>query len=386
MSKSLSDSTRSEIGKYELVLSAVLTIVFVVLLGFMRSPIEAEDLSWIKKIDIKGVYSVNEKLTRGKNLSLPGPECVVEDEDKNIYTGLRDGRLLKISPDLNGKIGEGLIETFFLSYFPHLPSSYPNASHGRPLGLRIRGKKLFVMDSIYGLYTIHLETKEVDFLVSLTDVYPPMKLPDDLDITSDDKFIYFTDACQLFPIHLSIYSFFEGKCTGRLFRYEISTKKIETLVEGLCFANGVQLSRDEKMLVLAESLPRRINYFNVNDFSLKSRVLLPTLPDNVRINKRGNYWVGSNTPYDDILLFLFSKPLLRNIMSGLIPISTIMKHIPKQHSVLLELNDEGKVLQSLHDPYASLVEGISHGSDLSDGRIALGSYMGDKLAFADIND
>ena len=67
------------------------------------------------------------------------------------------------------------------------------------------------MDSIYGLYTIHLETKEVDFLVSLTDVYPPMKLPDDLDITSDDKFIYFTDACQLFPIHLSIYSFFEGR-------------------------------------------------------------------------------------------------------------------------------------------------------------------------------
>ena len=71
-------------------------------------------------------------------------------------------------------------------------------------------------------------------------------------------------------------NFFEGKCTGRLFRYEINTKKIETLVEGLCFANGVQLSKDEKMLVLAESLPRRINYFNVNDFSLKSRVLLPS--------------------------------------------------------------------------------------------------------------
>ena len=71
--------------------------------------------------------------------------------------------------------------------------------------------RLFVMDAIYGLYTINLATKEVKMLLHANDVKPSMKFPNDLDITADGKVIYFTDSSCRFPITKLIYEALEGE-------------------------------------------------------------------------------------------------------------------------------------------------------------------------------
>ena len=38
------------------------------------------------------------------------PESIVEDEFKNLYVGLRDGKIVKIFPSKHGAIGEGETE------------------------------------------------------------------------------------------------------------------------------------------------------------------------------------------------------------------------------------------------------------------------------------
>ena len=51
--------------------------------------------------------------------------------------------------------------------------------------------------------------------------------------------------------------------------------------------------------------------------------------------------------------------------------------------MLFELNDNGQVLRTLHDPTGNLTYALSQATDLSDGRLALGSYAAPFLAIAD---
>jgi len=54
------------------------------------------------------------------------------------------------------------------------------------------------------------------------------------------------------------------------------------------------------------------------------------------------------------------------------------------HNIVVEVTDKGEVLRVLHDPDRRLTYGLTEATELSDGRIALGSYIGDHLSFATI--
>ena len=79
--------------------------------------------------------------------------------------------------------------------------------------MRVKAGKLYVMDAIYGMYTIELKTRKLQFLVKPTDVQPRLMFPDDLDITADGKTIYFSDATTRFPETKALYSILEGELT-----------------------------------------------------------------------------------------------------------------------------------------------------------------------------
>jgi len=50
----------------------------------------------------------------------------------------------------------------------------------------------------------------------------------------------------------------KGKCDGRIFEYNTRTKTLSVVLNGLCFPNGVELTNDEKYLIVAESLGSRM--------------------------------------------------------------------------------------------------------------------------------
>ena len=67
------------------------------------------------------------------------------------------------------------------------------------------------MDANYGMYTLDVITRKRKVLVTLDAVTPPMKFPNDLDITVDGKTIYFTDSSYKHSIHELISEVLEGK-------------------------------------------------------------------------------------------------------------------------------------------------------------------------------
>jgi sugar lactone lactonase YvrE len=84
----------------------------------------------------------------------------------------------------------------------------------------------------------------------------PVNFIDDLDVDKDG-IIYFSDASSRSNIHSLILEVLGGP-TGRLVQYDPKTKNSEVLIDGLHFANGVQLSKKEDFVLISETMGERV--------------------------------------------------------------------------------------------------------------------------------
>lgn len=80
---------------------------------------------------------------------------------------------------------------------------------------------------------------------------------DSFDLSKNGK-IYFTDATSKYEMDNYLTDIIEGKPNGKLFSYDISTNDIELLIDGLYFANGVEISPDQSAVYVSESLRYRV--------------------------------------------------------------------------------------------------------------------------------
>jgi len=68
---------------------------------------------------------------------------------------------------------------------------------------------------------------------------------------------------------------FQGSSTGRIFQYSLETKIVKKVIDNLSLANGVQLSRDEKTLLVVESTSYRMCFFDINTWKKKYMLHFP---------------------------------------------------------------------------------------------------------------
>uniref|UniRef100_H2Y815 Strictosidine synthase conserved region domain-containing protein n=1 Tax=Ciona savignyi TaxID=51511 RepID=H2Y815_CIOSA len=225
---------------FPLMLFAVITsVAAIMVIGYLISPIKAEVFKDVQHVPLTGVFSVNEKLSKGVRITgLPGPESVVEGSGGKLYTGLADGRIVCIHPSSDGEIGAGKVENITTGSIQGAAMSSDALGHGRPLGLRVIANTLYVMDSIYGLYTVDLITKSTNLLIAPDAVTPVMKFPNDLTFSADGQTVYFTVVSSLDGITDVAHTIFRGDCTSRVFKYDLSTRKLTLVLENLCTANG----------------------------------------------------------------------------------------------------------------------------------------------------
>uniref|UniRef100_H2Y808 Strictosidine synthase conserved region domain-containing protein n=1 Tax=Ciona savignyi TaxID=51511 RepID=H2Y808_CIOSA len=218
---------------------ALTTVLFALLCvyGYYSSPINAVEITGVVEVPFEGSFALNRKLSKGKRIPIHAPESCVEASDKKIYLSLHDGRIVCIHPSSDGEIGAGKVENITTGIIQGAATTSDAWGHGRPLGLRLRENSLYVMDAIYGFYVVDLPTKSIKILVKPDDVSPPMKFPDDFDITADGKTVYFTDASAKYPIPLLVQEVLEGSCTGRILKYDMVSQKLEVVRDGLCFPN-----------------------------------------------------------------------------------------------------------------------------------------------------
>ncbi|MGH3356054.1 MAG: SMP-30/gluconolactonase/LRE family protein [Nocardioidaceae bacterium] len=230
-------------------------------------------------------------------IELPGygTEDVLVDDAGRVLTGTEDGRIFRVSAD------GGVIELLAFT-------------GGRPLGLEFAPDgSLVVCDARRGLLRVDLRTEAVDVLVDEVDG-APLRFCNNAAVAGDGT-IFFTDSTRGSGIDHWKADLLEHSCTGRLLRRDPSGD-VETLVDGLAFANGVALAADESYVAVAETGAYAVQRLWLSGSRAgKQEPLvdnLPGFPDNISTGSDGLVWVTIASPRDPFLdLLLPRHPLLR---------------------------------------------------------------------------
>ena len=274
----------------------------------------------------------NDALLPLRRLELPGagPEDVVLDNDGRIVTGLADGRLVRIDP------ASGAVETIA-------------NTGGRPLGLEVeRDGSVLVCDSVRGLLRVSWDGS-VEELVGAVDGVP-LNFASNV-VTTDDGTIYFSASTRDFDLEHYTGDLLEHAGTGRLFRRK-PDGEVETLLDGLHFANGVALAPDGSCLVVAQTGSYCLTrYWLTGPAAGTSDILidnLPGFPDNISGGSDGLIWVSIPSPRDALLDRLLPLPgLLRQIV-WLLP--TWLQPKPKRTVWVLAVSFAGAIEHDLQAP------------------------------------
>ncbi|XP_046364773.2 adipocyte plasma membrane-associated protein-like [Haliotis rufescens] len=348
----------------------------VLILVILPSPIQPLSYSLPPRPTLTGALTPNDRLTEAEHLfedNIEGPESLVFDGD-HLYTGTMDGTILDIYK------GQKRV----LARLGREPcGGYVNEpTCGRPLGMRLnKDGYLIVADAYLGLFQVNVATGDVHQIYSSQDPINGQKpqFLNDLDIASDGT-IYFSDSSTRWGRRENRYCVMEAEETGRVMSFDPTTHAMSLLMEGLAFANGVQLSSDEDFLLVCETTKARIwRYWLKGSKAGQKEVFmenLPGLPDNIRRNRRGTFWVGFATVRRaekfSMLDFTSDKPWLRSLITKIVSQETIVRLVPK-YGLLLEVDKAGQIVQSLHDPMGTVVPSVSEVEE-KDGVLYLGSY------------
>ncbi len=291
--------------------------------------------------DFIDASELNEKLTSSKKISLNdwhGPEDIVFDSAGNMYAGVHskendfsDGRILKI--DTAGKV-----EVFFNT------ESWVAGLHFDNSG------NLIALSHKQGLICIDPQ-KNVTVLANKDAKGKPFLIPNGLDIASDGR-IFFSNTSHesAYTIDYGRKIILETKPLGGLYLYDPSLKKVETLIDGTYFGNGVVLSKDETYVLVTETTKYRIlRYWLKGDKAGQTETFidnLPGFPNGISVREDGSYWLGFSTKRTDALDKIHAKPRMKKLVYGL---PGWLQPKPEKFGMVMNISQDGKILRSLFD-------------------------------------
>jgi len=339
---------------------AVFGLALVVTWLAMPSPIGS--LAWIPSPApaLDGPYKMNTLLQAAKSHvpQLIGAEDVVFDADGRAWTGLADGRIVRLE-------GDTVVEVV--------------QTGGRPLGLAFSPKDglLYVGDADRGLIRVDPATKTIEELVRTAEGFD-FRFTNEVAIASDGT-VYFTDSSAVWGRDRYTEDLLDQRPTGRVIRYDPTTKAVTVLVRELSFANGLALMPDEKSLIIAETGRYRLwrLFLDGDKRNLKEVLIenLPGFPDNLSVSPRGTVWVALASTRKRLLDAIHPHPFLKDATATLPP---ALRPQPVRWGFVLELDADGRPLRSLQDPDGDVVPNITTAVE-REGTLWLGSLDGPGL-------
>ncbi|KAG1670232.1 Adipocyte plasma membrane-associated protein [Nymphon striatum] len=384
------------------------------------------DTTPIKTQPLKGDLFANDKLKSLERRFLEqieGPESLAAFKGK-IYTGLTDGRIIAIKGNTYENISVPKTEC---------AGPWEQELCGRALGMRFASDgTLYVADCYRGLLKVNIKTglkRDVTLWhsINLIDAFSgafevlikagsvidgaPLLYLDDLFIDEERKVIYMSDASTKWTLKHTLHLFLETNPSGRILKYDLKTKEVSTILGGLYFANGVQLSHDKKSLLISDTTTTCVKRYHLQG-PKKGQVDnfvcgLPGFPDNIRPSKRNGYWVAlsasrgtKSTVFADWTIQI--PPLIRKVILKIMDKISVsidfisqnlfeskswkkVAHMCSSHmflflkscektGIVVELDEHGKIINTLHAPNGE-IQFISEVLEHDDGKIYLGSYV-----------
>ena len=278
-------------------------------------------------------FAVNNRLRDAQRLGdgfIDGGEDVAVDAQGRVYAGTADGRILRLNADVDSD-----------------PELFADTG-GRPLGMHFDAEgTLWVADAWQGLLSVG-PGGEVQVRVSEVDGVP-LRFSNDLDIAADGR-IYFSDSSS-FSQPQYMLDAFEARPHGRLIRYDPATDQATVLLDGLYFANGVALSRDEDFVLVNETWRyRTIRLWLSGPRAGQHDVFidnLPGFPDGIATDEQGDFWLALPTLRNAVLDRIHPYPWLKSLIARL---PAGWQPLPERYGLVARLDQQGRVLESLHDP------------------------------------
>ncbi|PKI36294.1 hypothetical protein CRG98_043320 [Punica granatum] len=322
-----------------------------------------------------------------------GPESLEFDGlGRGPYTGLADGRIVRW-------MGEGIgWETFAVVAATWSEKVCAKGVHsttakqwkvekrcGRPLGLRFNHETgdLYIADAYYGLMVVGSQGGLATPLATHDVDGSPILFANDLDIHSNGS-IFFTDTSKRYDRVDHFYILLEGEATGRLLRYDPTTRSTHVVLEGLAFPNGVQLSNDQTFLLFTETTNCRLmKYWLEGPKKGQVEVVadLPGYPDNVRRNGRGQFWVAIDccrTPAQEVLShnpwmrrIYFRLPIRMGFLARLMGM--------RMYTVIGLFNEDGEIMEVLEDRDGVVMKLVSEVREFN-GKLWIGTVAHNHIA------
>lgn len=356
-----------------LLLAFILTPVVILL---TPSPIDPVYFTLPEPPEFEGVLEPNNLLQKSERIfenEISGPESIVVDGD-HIYTGTADGKILHIYKgeiSVLAKLGKEPCGGF---------DNEPTC--GRPLGMRLTKEGyLIVIDTYLGLFKVNVATGDHYQLYS-AEIPVNGKRPrflNDLTIAEDGT-IYMTDSSTKWDRRHNRHQIMEGEVSGRVLIYDPKSQEVTELINSMSFANGIQLTRSEEALLICETTRARLLKYHLKGPKKGSLEVinnnLPGIPDNIRRSSTGGYWIGMalirKKNKISFIDYCAEKPWLRALIMKVVSMDLVLQYLPK-YGLVVEVNEEGKVIQSLHDPTGQVIPAVSEVED-KDGVLYFGSY------------
>ncbi|KAK9170248.1 hypothetical protein Syun_002388 [Stephania yunnanensis] len=173
---------------------------------------------------------------------------------------------------------------------------------------------------------------------------------------------------------------FSGDNSGRLLKYNSSTKETTVLMKNLQFPNGLSMSKDKSFFLFCEGTIGRLRrYWLKGEKAGTSEVfaILPGFPDNVRTNDKGEFWVAIHTRRSMYTYICGVFPRFRKFLLKL-PISLrvhqIINRSYKQPAMVVKYSSEGELLEILEDSEGQVVRTVSEVEE-NDGKLWFGSVL-----------
>ena len=296
------------------------------------------------------------------HLAVPGtgPEDTLVVDDR-LYTGLDDGRVLRVT--LDGRRIDIVADT-----------------SGRPLGLEAHPDgRIVVCDAERGLLLLDHTSGAIQTLVP--------RGSHDLHVCNNaavaaDGTIYFSDSTQRFELTHWTADLLEHSGTGRLLR-RTPDGQVDVLIDGLQFANGVALAPDESFVVVAQTGSYELTrvWLTGQDAGRSETFgdILPAFPDNLSTGEDGSIWIAMASPRTAVLDRLAGLPWLR---TGVWALPEFLHPKPATTVWARALSPAGDIV---HDLYGSddrffMVTGVRQHGD----RLYLGSLATDCIGVVDL--
>ena len=250
-----------------------------------------------------GPFVVNTRLRSAQRLGdgfIDGGEDVAVEAQGRVYTGIADGRILRLDADADAE-----------------PELFADTG-GRPLGLHFDADgTLWVADAWKGLMSVSPDG-EVRLRVSEVDGVP-LRFSNDLDIAADGR-IYFTDSSR-FSQPQYMLDAFEARPHGRLIRYDPATDRAAVLLDGLYFANGVALSHDDSFVLVNETWRYRTLRLWLKGPKAGTHEVfidnLPGFPDGIAADEQGGFWLALPTLRNAVLDRIHPYPWIKSLIARL---------------------------------------------------------------------